>query len=48
MTSIKDLEPLLGAITPNVARAIDSALSGDDLSIDDTVVLKLGDELVKF
>ncbi len=34
-----DLNALLGQLTPNVARAIDAALSGEDLSIDDTVTL---------
>jgi FO synthase subunit 2 len=39
MTTIRDVEPLLGALTPDVARAIDGALSGDDLSIEDAVAL---------
>ncbi len=37
--SSRDLEPLLGQLTPHVARAIDAALSGHDLSIDDAVAL---------
>jgi len=34
-----DLGAVLGTLTPNVARAIDAALSGEDLSIEDTVAL---------
>ena len=37
--SSRDLEPLLGRLTPGVARPIDRALSGEDLSIDDAVTL---------
>ncbi|MGB2695623.1 MAG: 5-amino-6-(D-ribitylamino)uracil--L-tyrosine 4-hydroxyphenyl transferase CofH [Dehalococcoidia bacterium] len=36
---IQTLESLLGTLTPSVASAIDRALAGDDLSIDDTVAL---------
>ena len=35
----RDLEPLLGRITPAVARAIDRALGGDDHSIEEAVTL---------
>ncbi|MDZ4277792.1 MAG: 7,8-didemethyl-8-hydroxy-5-deazariboflavin synthase, partial [Dehalococcoidia bacterium] len=33
------LEALLGRLTPAVARAIDEALAGHDLSVDDAVTL---------
>jgi FO synthase subunit 2 len=36
---VNDLERLLGQLTPDVARAIDRGLAGEDLSIDDAVTL---------
>ena len=38
-TDIRALETLLGALTPDVARAIDGVLAGGDLSVDDAVTL---------
>ena len=37
--TVEDLESVLGLTTPKVAAAIDRALSGQDLSIDDAVTL---------
>jgi FO synthase subunit 2 len=36
---VQDIERILGTLTPTVAHAVDAALSGHDLSIDDAVAL---------